>query len=187
MGVNDGVLETTCGSFPIDLATRDQALRVLHLRDELAAWMVARGVDQWQPGEMPLSWLELCIASGWVYSVRSEELLVAAVTITWQDPFIWGDTEELAGYIHMLMVDRAYAGNGIGRSLLGWAESHIGASGRSLARLDCATSNQRLCAYYEQAGYQWVDRRNFRLADHETFPDVERLVDTALYEKSLSQ
>jgi protein-tyrosine phosphatase len=182
-----GFLESARGSFPIDLATRDQAPMLVSLRDELAAWMVTREIDQWQPGEMSLSWLEVCIANGWVYSVGSEGLLVASVTIAWQDPFIWGEATEPAGYIHMLMIDRRYAGNGIGRSLLGWAERHIAASGRSLSRLDCTTSNQRLCAYYEQADYRWVDRRKFRLVDDETFPDVDRFVDTALYEKALTQ
>jgi protein-tyrosine phosphatase len=186
MGVSDSVLETVCGPLSISVATADQGQAVLRLRDELATWVVQRGIDQWHPGEMPLAWLELCIAHGWVHTAWAQQELVASVTVTWEDPFIWGESETPAGYIHMLMVDRAYAGNGVGRSILGWAEGQIAASGRRLARLDCATSNRRLCAYYERAGYRSVGLRQFRMTDSKIFPDFDRAVDTTLYERALA-
>jgi ribosomal protein S18 acetylase RimI-like enzyme len=147
--------------------------------------MVQRRIDLWQPGEMPLAWVEQSIANGWVHTVWNQRELLGSVTIVWEDPLIWGKSETPAGYIHMLMVDRAYAGNGVGRSILGWAEGQIAASGRHLARLDCATSNRRLCMYYEQTGYAAVSRRQFRLTDSEIFPAVDRAVDTTLYEKGV--
>jgi hypothetical protein len=105
--------------------------------------MVQRQIDLWQRGEMPLGWVEQSIAYGWVHTVWKQDQLVGSVTVAWEDPLIWGESETPAGYIHMLMVDRAYAGNGVGRSILGWAEGQITASGRRPARLDCATSNER--------------------------------------------
>jgi ribosomal protein S18 acetylase RimI-like enzyme len=147
--------------------------------------MVQRGIELWQPGEIPLSWIEQSIAHGWVHTVWKQGLLVGSVTVAWEDPLIWGESAARAGYIHMLMVDRAYAGHGVGRSILGWAEHQIAASRRRLARLDCATSNRRLCAYYGHAGYVQVGRRRFRLEESKTFPDVDRAVDTTLYEKGV--
>jgi GNAT superfamily N-acetyltransferase len=143
VGVSDDVVETAFGLLPIRVAVNDEARAVLRLRDELAAWMVQRQIDLWQRGEMPLGWVEQSIAYGWVHTVWKQDQLVGSVTVAWEDPLIWGESETPAGYIHMLMVDRAYAGNGVGRSILGWAEGQITVSGRRPARLDCATSNER--------------------------------------------
>jgi ribosomal protein S18 acetylase RimI-like enzyme len=185
IGLVSDVVETAVGSLSIRVAAGDDARAVLRLRDDLAAWMVQRRIDLWQPGEMPLTWVEHSIAQGWVHTVWKQGELVGSVTVAWQEPFVWGASDTPAGYIHMLMVDRAYAGNGVGRSILGWAEGQIAASGRRLARLDCATSNGRLCGYYEQAGYVAVGRRRFRLQESKTFPAVDRAVDTTLYEKGV--
>jgi len=82
-----------------------------------------------------------------------------------------------AGYIHNLIVARSFAGQGLGRRLLQWAEDHVAASGRSLARLDCVVSNGELRHLYESAGYHWVSDREF--------PAESGLRPTALYEKTL--
>jgi protein-tyrosine phosphatase len=185
MAVSEDAVETAVGCLPIRVAAGHEARAVLRLRDELAAWMVRRRIDLWQPGEMPLAWVEHSIAQGWVHTVWKQGELVGSVTVAWEDPFVWGKSDTPAGYIHMLMVDRAHAGNGVGRSILGWAESQIAASGRPVARLDCATSNGRLCVYYERAGYLAVGRRQFRFQDSKTFPAVDRAVDTTLYEKGV--
>jgi protein-tyrosine phosphatase len=102
---------------------------------------------------------------------------VGSVTIVWDDPLIWGAQPEAAGYIHMLMVDRAAGGHGIGRSILAWAEQQIVASGRHVARLDCVENNESLRAYYEAAGYAFVRTK--------TFPELDWAGSTALFEKRL--
>jgi ribosomal protein S18 acetylase RimI-like enzyme len=57
------------------------------------------------------------------------------------------------------MVDRAAALPGTGRRLLLAAEQRVAAAGRTLARLDCLAGNDRLTAYYLDAGYQVVGRK----------------------------
>lgn len=100
-------------------------------------------------------------AQGWVYVVFRGDTLAGSVTIVWQDPLTWGERPEPAGYIHMLLVDRAFAGHRIGRRLLDWAERFILDSGRGLARLDCVRGNQALRRYYAAAGYELVGYRDF--------------------------
>jgi GNAT superfamily N-acetyltransferase len=170
-------LDSPLGALAVARATLADAPLVGALRDELASWMLQRGIRQWSPGEMPLDWIEVCIAFGEVYLVSRDERLVGSVTVVWADPLIWGERTESAGYIHMLMVDRAFAGHGIGRSILEWSEGLVAASGRRLARLDCVEDNQSLRAYYEAAGYGFVGIK--------TFPDLDWAGDTALYEKQL--
>jgi GNAT superfamily N-acetyltransferase len=165
------------GALTVERATLADVPAVGALRDELATWMLHHGIRQWSPGEMPLDWIEVCVAFGEVYLVSRHHELVGSVTVVWADPLIWGERTEPAGYVHMLMVDRTFAGHGIGRSILEWSEGLVAASGRRLARLDCVEGNQALRAYYEAAGYAFVGTK--------TFPDLDWADATALYEKRL--
>jgi GNAT superfamily N-acetyltransferase len=171
-------LECPIGTLSIVRATVEDAGRVQALRDDSARWLQERGVEQWQPGELPLDWIEIAIATGSVFLVSRGDHLVGSVTIMGNDPLVWGEQAEPAGYMHLLMVDRAYNGHGIGRALLAWTETFILETGRGLARMDCARSNAKLRAYYERAGYRFV-------AD-KTFPDIEWARPTCLYEKTLT-
>jgi GNAT superfamily N-acetyltransferase len=162
----------------ISTATADDVGDLVELRDNLARWLLDRGIRQWQPGDLPRDHIECDVAAGLVHVVRHEEGLAAAITITWTDPVIWSDQVASAGYVHRLMVDRRWASNSIGATLLGWAESHIRESGMTIARLDCVRSNRRLRDYYEMAGYS--------LVGYKDFPDLALALETALYEKTLA-
>jgi protein-tyrosine phosphatase len=147
------------------------------LRDDLARWLLGRGVDQWRPGEVRRDWIEHEVAQGFVHVVRRRDQLVATVTVTWEDPIVWSDQIESAGYLHRLMVDRRWAGHRVGAVLLAWAEAHIRASGRTIGRLDCVRSNRELRDYYESFDY--------KLVGYQDFPDIAWAHETALYEKEL--
>lgn len=149
------------------------------LRDDLARWILSRGIEQWKPGELPKTWVEHQVERGWVHIVRENQRLVATVTVVPEDPIVWGDRKELAGYVHRLMVDRRCAGHGVGAYILAWAEREMRKSDRAIARLDCVRSNRQLRSYYENNGYT--------LVGYKDFPDVEWARETALYEKALVQ
>ena len=76
----------------------------------------------------------------------------------------------------MLMVDRAFAHLGLGRSLLDWAERRIRSAGHRNARLDCVRTNVALREYYENEGYVLVGYREF----------AGEIPNVALYEKALA-
>jgi len=161
----------------VSTATSVDLRDVLALRDELAQWLTDRGIGQWHRGELPEGVIEEEVAHGSVHIVRCTGELVAAVTIAWADPLIWGARSEPAGYIHRLMVDRRWAGRGIGLSLLCWAEMHTRKSDRRLARLDCVRSNRRLRDYYQACGY--------RLVGYQDFSEIPWAHESSLYEKPL--
>jgi GNAT superfamily N-acetyltransferase len=177
MDALDTRIQSPVGGLRVAAATVDHAPAVRELRNDLARWMLQRRIEQWTPGEMSLEWIETCISLGAVHVITLDEQLVGSVTVVWADPFVWAEPAEPAGYVHMLMVDRRFCGHGIGRSILAWAESSICDSGRQIARLDCARTNRRLRAYYEDVGYRFVE--------HKGFPGIEGAGETALYEKSL--
>lgn len=178
MDAGEVTIESPVGALSISRATVDHAPGVRALRNDLARWMRRQGIRQWRPGEVSVEWIELCIAFGLVHVISHDERVIGSVTIVWDDPLIWGERPEPAGYIHMLMLDRLFAGHGIGRSILECAERAIGETGRGLARLDCPTDNKTLRTYYEGAGYRFVEDK--------AFPHIDDAFETALYEKRLS-
>ena len=142
------------GEFTVVEATDSDTDSLLRLRDDAARWLLDRGIDQWQPGEIPYSW-----GRGdeyFVFVLWSGENRAGSVTILWDDPVIWGAQPIRAGYVHNLIVARPFGGQGLGVVLLQWAEQYITESGRSLARLDCGAQNRKLRDLYESVGYRWV-------------------------------
>ena len=80
--------------------------------------------------------------------------------LMWSDPAIWRHDDAFAGYVHGLVIDRAHAGQGLGRHLLDWAARETKMTGASKLRLDCAETNLALRNYYRRCGFREVGRRD---------------------------
>ena len=106
------------------------------------------------PEEFPRGPYEESIAAGEVYLLRRGGAPVGMLLLQWSDRELWGDVPEDAGYVHKLAVRRAYAGEGLGREMLRWAEGEAAAAGKRYLRLDCMADNPPLRAYYERAGFE---------------------------------
>ncbi|EYT84666.1 protein tyrosine phosphatase [Streptomyces sp. Tu 6176] len=126
---------------------------LVRLRDSAALWQLARGIDQWKPGEKDEAHFRTRMREGEVWLAYAGEHLAGAWELWWDDPDAWGPRPADAGYIHRLMTAPHTAPPGTGRRLLAEAESRITATGRPYARLDCLSTNPRLRTYYETAGY----------------------------------
>jgi GNAT superfamily N-acetyltransferase len=131
------------------------------LRDRVARWLVERGIQQWQPGEFSVARMRTWVDRGDVYVHRREGRIVAAVAVLEKDPDIWGDQPADAAYVHLLMVDRAHAGAGLGAAALSYAEGRARDLGAHRARLDAVASNPWLRRWYEDRGYEVVGSRSF--------------------------
>ncbi|MEU6512173.1 GNAT family N-acetyltransferase [Streptomyces sp. NPDC046942] len=133
---------------------------LVHLRDDAARWMLARGVvDQWRPGELGEDHFRRIKASGEVWLAEAAGRVVGAWELWWEDEDAWGSQPPTAGYVHRLMVAHGSVPPGTGRKLLHVAERRVAEAGLLLVRLDCLATNERLNAYYLNAGYRVVGRK----------------------------
>ncbi|MFI9563369.1 GNAT family N-acetyltransferase [Streptomyces rishiriensis] len=137
-------------------ATPEDAPLLVRLRDTAALWQLARGIEQWRPGEKDEAHFVDRMREGEVWLAHTDTALAGAFELWWDDPAAWGPRPPDAGYIHRLMTTPHTAPPGTGRRMLAQAESRIAATGRPYARLDCLSANPRLRAYYESAGYTVV-------------------------------
>lgn len=144
-----------------ELAEIADAEDLLALREAAAAWLSARGVRQWEPGEVSLDGVRKQIEAGQWHVLRENCSPVAALRLLWQDDEVWGPQPPDSAYVHGLVVAEQRRGADIGAELLRWAAAQALARGRSLLRLDCGEDNDALRRYYTQQGFRTVGRRDF--------------------------
>lgn len=144
-----------------ELADLADAEPLLALRETAAAWLAARGVRQWEPGEVTLAEVRDQIEAGQWHVLRDNAIPVAGLRLLWQDEEVWGPQRPIAAYVHGLVVAEQHRGSGLGADLLQWAAAQALARRRSLLRLDCGEDNEALRRYYGQQGFRTVGRRDF--------------------------
>ncbi|HEV7755353.1 MAG TPA: GNAT family N-acetyltransferase [Mycobacteriales bacterium] len=143
-------------------AVAEDAARLHALREAAARWLQARGIRQWQPGEVEMATFGTQIAAGEWFLDRRGGAVRAALRFLWSDTPFRGERPDDTGYVHGLVIDRGQAGEGLGGQLLGGAEDRTRQAGRRFLRLDCAADNERLRGHYRERGFVERGRREFR-------------------------
>jgi len=138
----------------------DEASVVLGLWQTSARWLNSKGIYQWRPEYFNLDKVIKFMNNGSdVYLAELNNEFVGTYTLTWSDPFIWKELDNIdSGYIHKFAVNRDYQGLGIGSIILKSAEEQIKLKGKTLIRLDCMADNLRLNQYYKDHGFNLIKR-----------------------------
>lgn len=156
---------TSIGYIRIEQAQSSDLETVLDILEEAARWITSLGIDQWRPGDFrdnPTYRERIAhnISCGEVYLAFLDAQVVGTFTLHYGekvDKNIWSGISNLeeALYLHRLAIRRAFAGRGLGRDLLQWAEKMVAARNKKYLRLDCMAENHPLCSYYERAGFTY--------------------------------
>jgi len=144
---------------------------VLSILEDVARWMVHQRIEGWTPGSFSRRRIAEIIGRGEMYLASLAGQAVGTFALQRSDEETWGRVPNDAGYVHGLAIRRDFAGGGLGRELLGWAENRVSRSGREYLRLDCTAKNDVLNAYYRMAGFDYRGRA------------VVRELEVSLYEK----
>ncbi|EDL66301.1 GNAT family N-acetyltransferase [Bacillus sp. SG-1] len=146
--------------FTIRKAKQEDISKVLSLLVEAAEWLKTKGTTQWNyyltdlegnMGEVMES-----INRQNTYLAEIEREAVASLTLEEEpgewDMEIWG-VEAAQGdavYMHRLVVNREYAGLGLGEALIEWAKNEVNHRGKKYIRFDCLYSNDGLNSFYQR-------------------------------------
>jgi GNAT superfamily N-acetyltransferase len=135
----------------ITRATPDDLDTLIAFRDEAAAWLARKGIDQWQepwPTEdLMVEGMLRNIEAGETFIVWDDDTPAATITINhFAKPELWTPEEaaEPALYAHKVTVDRAHGGHDLGVELLDWAGTKAADEGADWLRVDVWTTNERL-------------------------------------------
>jgi 8-oxo-dGTP diphosphatase len=138
---------------------------LLELYRRRAAWMAARGIDQWR-GTDAAQMAELFarrFGTDAVLGVDGTDGLLGAVILAAESP-LWTAHPHPYGepvvHLEKLMTDPA-APSGTGAALLGSAEQLLAQQGCALLRMDCLTASRPLRRFWQTRHYVPVDE-----ADH---------------------
>ena len=128
------------------------------LAEDAAVWLWARGIRQWKPGSIRAAEAELLgkLDQGWLITTMAEGEMVAGCLLTRLAPPEWLDKTTGAAYIERLTVSRTYAGQGLGRSIVGACADLGYQEGLGALRLDCWAGNETLKALYRGLGFRDV-------------------------------
>ncbi len=141
-------------------ATPEQLDAYIELVEEAAAWLWARGVHQWRPGEYRSARPELLakLQSGVLILATSSEALAGGCLLTGIAPLCWPDTPDDALYLSGLVVARWAAGQDLGGRILDEALAAVRRRGKARLRLDCWEGNEFLKAYYRERDFRDLGR-----------------------------
>jgi ribosomal protein S18 acetylase RimI-like enzyme len=154
-------VETSEGKLPVRRASIADLDAVHTIIQESARWLLSRGIRQWE------SYLSSAAADQIRRRIETADTYlvfnhpgdpIATCVIQWNDAEIWSEqgNDGLAGYVHGLAVRRSSAGNNLGHALLTLAAQIVAQKPRPFLRLDCMATNERLCRYYRDAGFEPV-------------------------------
>jgi GNAT superfamily N-acetyltransferase len=156
--------DTPYGALTLRPARPDEVEIALAIEEDATSWVRSRGID---PGRAPRPLREIfaeAAADGHLYLAWRGDAAAGKLAISTAEEALWSELPGAALYVHGLMVRRAFAGQEVGRVLLGWAEQRAAHLGLPLVRLDCDATNPALCSYYARAGF--THRGDVTLATH---------------------
>ncbi|WP_433943007.1 GNAT family N-acetyltransferase [Paenibacillus sp. SN-8-1] len=132
---------------------------VLNLWKEAGQWLNGKGISQWDVEALRLEDVLDYYHNDQseIFIARYEGDIAGSLVVLWSDPAVWSDLDDgQAGYIHKLVINRAYAAQGIGKELLELAGEYIADRGRNAIRLDCMEKNKRLNSYYKELNFKFI-------------------------------
>src|SRR5215831_5558531 len=111
----------------IERATLAETEALYEMREDAARWLWARGIHQWEPGELQRDRLVWHIARGEAYLALYDGEPAGMVIVQDSDEITWGAQPDDALYLHALCARRQFSGRGVGRAILRWAEEQVAA------------------------------------------------------------
>ncbi|MBO2454903.1 GNAT family N-acetyltransferase [Actinomadura barringtoniae] len=144
-------------------AVEDDLDDVIRLIDEAGHWLkTQKSTDQWNKPwpdrDSRDKRVHDGISRGLSWVVMDGPTMAATVTITAVgNAALWTDEAQSvdAVYVHRLVIDRRYAGIGLGAELIDWAgeQGRRQQPGATSIRIDLWTTNEGLHAYYRGLGF----------------------------------
>jgi ribosomal protein S18 acetylase RimI-like enzyme len=144
----------------IHRATRSDAVAVVALLDEAAAWLESRGIDHWRRGRFAEE-VNQTITNGDLFVGREGGAIVGCFMLDEGSPrlsqwLVERGREPTRGVVGRLTVAREAAGRGLGVELLDAATGVAAGREIAFARLECPSESAGLRRFYLGAGFTYL-------------------------------
>ncbi|MET2983899.1 GNAT family N-acetyltransferase [Aureibaculum conchae] len=127
-----------------------------------------KGIKQWDYWQNPpiekINWVKEGFTSKEFYFIENDaHEVMGMVRIMEEDLTYWGKMNDKAKYIHSLVIDEKFSGNQLGTEVVIKIERGAKKNDFDYLRLDCDSTNLKLCAYYENQGFVNVGQKQLPL------------------------
>ena len=137
--------------------------KILSLLRSAAISLQNKGVNQWKlwmdPPEDKIQWVVNGLLNNEFFFIQQGIDNVGMVRLSNEDEIYWGKQSSTAYYIHSLVIAEQFSGMKLGEKVLKLVMDEATKNSIPLLRLDCISSNQKLCNYYENQGFVKVGEK----------------------------
>jgi len=154
-----------------ELSELDIAFDILR---SAAKTLYNKSIDQWyywlDPPIEKINWVKKGFKNKEFFFIENESGdIMGMVRVSSEDLTYWGQMNEKANYVHSLIIKENYAGNKLGLEVLRYIEKETLKNNIHLIRLDCDSTNESLCAYYENKGFKKVGQKVLALGKYNLY------------------
>jgi len=145
------------------LASQNELKIVLQLLKEAATRLQEKNIDQWDywldPPPSKIDWIKDGVQQNEFHFILLAQQIIGMFRMSDEDLLYWGLQEEPTKYIHSFVIRDKYTGKNIGTKVLNLIGQNAMEENIFLLRLDCLAANKKLCAYYEQQGFDLIRKK----------------------------
>lgn len=140
----------------VEVATLEEISIVSEILEEVANWLIEKGMPLWTLQEVSAEAIRSDVISGLYFLAQCDGKNCGTIKYQTEDKVHWPEANDgEAAYVHKIAVRRAYSGGEISIPLLQWATEKARNEGYKYLRLDCDSSRTSLRHIYERFGFEY--------------------------------
>jgi RimJ/RimL family protein N-acetyltransferase len=101
------------------------------------------------------------IEEGRHWKIEDNNRIACVFSVQYEDPIVWEDGEPSL-YLHRIVTNPAFKGNGYVKEIIEWSKDHGKSLGKKYVRLDTFSDNPRLIDYYVRCGFRLIGYKFFK-------------------------
>jgi GNAT superfamily N-acetyltransferase len=137
-------------------STPEDIKTIFELYDKAMEYQKLVFHKHWQPFDPLLIQQE--IGENRLWKIMVDGSVACIFSIAYSDPLIWGQRDsEPALYIHRIVTNPLFRGQGYVRIIVEWAKEYGQRIGKKYLRMDTWGDNQKLIDYYIDCGFVFVE------------------------------
>ncbi|MDY7395763.1 GNAT family N-acetyltransferase [Aureibaculum sp. 2210JD6-5] len=154
--------------FTLKLAHVVKINKAFDLLKSASKTLAEKNIKQWDYWQNPpiekVNWVKEGFSNNEFYFIENDNKeLMGMVRIMDKDLTYWGAMNDKAKYVHSLVISEKFSGNRLGTEVVKKIEKDAKKDNYDYLRLDCDSTNLKLCQYYEQQGFVKVGQKKLPL------------------------
>jgi ribosomal protein S18 acetylase RimI-like enzyme len=160
--------------FFLKKVTLNEKTIVFDLLSAAAQILARKKINQWKywvnPPAEKVIWVKEGIKKEeFFFIVNQKQQTMGVVRVSNDDVLYWGQMDDKAKYIHSLIVSEEFSGLKLGTAVIKKIKEDAILNNIKYLRLDCDSSNKKLCQYYINHGFTKIRIKELSLVTYNLY------------------